>query len=361
MSRRIALERLAGLREVVTFALLVAASVSCALASPDFIGALNFSFILTNAVEVGLMALPMTMLIVMGEVDLSVGSTLGMSMAVLGLLVLHGTPFLLAALVALLVGAAAGLVNGVLCTLFRLPSLVLTLGTYALYRGLAEVLLGTNSVATFPSWFVGWNTRYLVGYLTYTQVFWFACTLVAVVVLHQLRFGRLVTFIGANPLAARYSGIRVDRYRMLIFTVSGITSAVAGLILVSRLGSLDNTAGSGFELIVITAVLLGGTDFRGGRGTILGSFLAILLINVVENGLELIGISAQITTAIIGALLVGSVLIELATTAGRRRMSWRRVAGSLAHAVAAGPESPRSEALQQREKGESERVATSST
>jgi rhamnose transport system permease protein len=323
MRWRIALGRFAGPREGVTFGLLVVAFVGCAFASSDFIGALNFSFILTNAVEVGLMALPMTMLIVMGEIDLSVGSTLGLSAAVMGTLVVQGVPFVLAALCSLVVGALAGLINGVLCTVFRLPSLVLTLGTYALYRGLAEVVIGTQSVATFPSWFVGWNTRYVVGLITYPQVFWVVCTVVAMVVLHQLRFGRTLTFIGANPVAARYSGLRIDRNRILMFTVSGLTSSAAGLILVSRLGSLDNTAGTGFELIVITAVLLGGTDFRGGRGTILGSFFAVLLVNVVENGLELVGISEQITTAIIGALLVGSVLIDLLSSAGRRNLSGR--------------------------------------
>ena len=144
MRWRIALGRFAGPREGVTFGLLVVAFVGCAFASSDFIGALNFSFILTNAVEVGLMALPMTMLIVMGEIDLSVGSTLGLSAAVMGTLVVQGVPFVLAALCSLVVGALAGLINGVLCTVFRLPSLVLTLGTYALYRGLAEVVIGTQ-------------------------------------------------------------------------------------------------------------------------------------------------------------------------------------------------------------------------
>jgi rhamnose transport system permease protein len=357
VSWQVILGRLAGLREAVTFALLVAAFASFALASPDFVGALNFSFILTNAVEVGLMALPMTMLIVMGEIDISVGSMLGLSTAVLGILVLHGVSFVLAALLSLFVGAVTGLVNGLLCTAFRLPSLVLTLGTYALYRGLAEVVLGTQSVSTFPSWYVGWNTRYVVGLISYPEVFWFFCTLIAIVVLHQLRFGRLLTFIGANPVAARYSGVRINNYRVLMFAVSGLTSAVAGLVLVSRLGSLDNTAGSGFELIVITAVLLGGTDFRGGRGTILGSFLAILLINVVENGLELVGVSAQITTAIVGALLVASVLIELVSAAGRRSLFRRRASGMLVRTQVAASEAPQL----RRERRRTEQISTSSS
>lgn len=322
MTWRIALGRLAGLREAVTLALLVVTFAGCGLALPGFLSSLNFTFILTGAVEVGLIALPMTMLIVMGEVDLSVGSTLGLSAAVIGQLVLHHVPFVVAALIALAVGGLAGTVNGVLCTVFRLPSLVLTLGTYALYRGLAEVILGTNAVATFPSWFVGWNQSNAFWVITYPQLFWFACTLVTIVILHQLRFGRELTYIGANAVAARYSGMPINRNKIVTFAASGFMSAIAGLILISRLGSLDNTAGSGFSLIVITAVLLGGTAFQGGRGTILGSFMAILLISAVEDGVQLAGISGQITTAIIGGLLIGSVIVDFVSGVG-----WRRIAG----------------------------------
>jgi rhamnose transport system permease protein len=312
---------LAGTREAVTFALLVIAVTVFSLASPNFFGSLNFSFILTNSVEIGLIALTMTVVMVMGEIDLSVGSTVGLAAAMLGAMVMHGVPFGIAVAIALATGLVAGLVNAALCIRFALPSVVVTLGTLALYRGTAELVIGANTPSNFPSWFVGWNIKYAFGMITYPQIFWFICVLIAIVVLHRLRFGRRVSFIGSNPRAAVFAGIRVNRAKVIIFVASGLMSAVASLILVSRLQSLDNTAGTGFELVVITAVLLGGTDFKGGHGTIIGTVLAVLLIGVVENGLELLGVSAQVTTAVIGALLIVSILIDLATNAAQARTS----------------------------------------
>jgi rhamnose transport system permease protein len=321
MRRRLILSDLAGAREAVTFVLLVIAFTVFSLASPFFFGGLNFSFILTDSVEIGLIALTMTVVMVMGEIDLSVGSTVGLSAAMLGGMVTQGVPFGIAVVIALATGLVAGLVNAALCIRFQLPSLVVTLGTFALYRGIAELIIGGNSVSTFPSWFRGWNTDYAFGQVTYPQIFWVACILLAIVVLHRLRFGRHVSFIGSNPRAAAFAGIRVNRAKIIIFAASGLMSAVASLILVSRLQSLDNTAGTGFELVVITAVLLGGTDYRGGRGTIIGTALAVLLVGVVENGLELLGVSAQVTTACIGALLIVSILVDLATNALQSRWS----------------------------------------
>jgi rhamnose transport system permease protein len=321
MRWRLVFGDLVGAREVVTFGLLVIAVVIFSFASPYFFDGLNFSFILTDSVEIGLIALTMTVVMVMGEIDLSVGSTVGLAAAMLGSLVTHGVPFGVAVAVALASGLVAGVINAAVCIRFALPSLVVTLGTFALYRGIAELVIGGSSVSSFPSWFLGWNTDYAFGQITYPQIFWFCCVLVAIVVLHRLRFGRHVSFIGSNPRAARFAGIRVNRAKLIIFAASGLMSAVASLILVSRLESLDNTAGIGFELVVITAVLLGGTDYKGGRGTIIGTTLAVLLVAVVENGLELLGVSAQVTTGVIGALLIVSILVDLATNALQARTS----------------------------------------
>lgn len=311
-------------REGVTFALLVSTFIVFTVLSPYFFGALNFSFTLTDSLQIGLIALTMTMLMVMGEIDLSVGSIVGLTAAMLGDLSSHGVPFLIAIFLALLTGLIAGLINGLLCIRFKLPSLVITLGTLALYRGLAELLIGANTYVNFPKWFLGWNTHYVIGYVTYPQLFWLGCILVAIVVLHRLRFGRRVTFIGANPRAALFAGIRVNHYKLIMFGASGLMSAIAGLILVSTLQSLDNTAGSGFELVVITAVLLGGTDFRGGRGTIIGTCFAVLLVGAVENGLGLLNVSSQVTTATIGILLIMSILIDLVTKVAMIKLSYVR-------------------------------------
>lgn len=326
MRWRLVFGDLAGAREAVTFGLLVIAFTIFSFESPYFLGSLNVSFILTNSVEIGLIALTMTVVMVMGEIDLSVGSTVGLVAAMLGAMVTHGVPFGVAVVIALATGLGAGLVNAALCIRFQLPSLVVTLGTLALYRGIAELLIGGSTVTTFPGWFLGWNIDYAFGKITYTEIFWLCCTLIAIVVLHRMRFGRHASFIGSNPRAALFAGIRVNRAKVIVFAASGLMSAVAALILVSRLQSLDNTAGTGFELVVITAVLLGGTDYRGGRGTIIGTALAVLLIGVVQNGLELLGVSAQVTSAVIGALLIASILFDLATNALLARWSRPRTA-----------------------------------
>jgi rhamnose transport system permease protein len=202
---RLVLGDLAGTREAVTFALLVIAFTIFSLASPDFLGSLNFSFILTNSVEIGLIALTMTIVMVMGEIDLSVGSIVGLAAAMLGAMVMHGVPFGIAVVIALATGLVAGLVNAALCIRFALPSVVVTLGTLALYRGIAELVIGSNTPSNFPSWFVGWNIDYAFGKITYPQIFWFVCMLIAIVVLHRLRFGRRVSFIGSNPRAAVFA------------------------------------------------------------------------------------------------------------------------------------------------------------
>jgi rhamnose transport system permease protein len=263
----------------------------------------------------------MTLLMVMGEIDLSVGSIVGLTAGVLGLLSSHGVPFVIAVFLSLLIGLIAGLINGWLCIRFRLPSLVITLGTLALYRGIDELLIGANAYVNFPNWFLGWNNDYAFGYVSYPQLFWVGLTLVAIIVLHRMKFGRRVTFIGANPRAALFGGIRVDRYKLIMFGASGLVSAIAALILVSTLQSVDNTAGTGFELVVITAVLLGGTDFKGGHGTIIGTFVAVLLVGVVENGLGLLNVSGQVTTAVIGILLIVSILIDLASNSLQYKFS----------------------------------------
>jgi len=322
---RLILGDLAGAREAVSFVLLVIAFTIFSFASPYFLSSLSFSFILTDSVEIGLIALTMTVVMVMGEIDLSVGSIVGLCAAMLGAMTTDGVPFVIAIVIALATGLVAGLLNAALCIRFGRPSVVVTLGTLALYRGIAELVIGSSNISSFPSWFGGWNIKYAFGMITYPQIAWFVLIGVAIVVLHRLRFGRHVSFIGSNPRAAVFAGIRVNRMKIIVFAASGLMSAVAALILVSRLQSVDNTAGVGFELVVITAVLLGGTDFKGGDGTIVGTALAVLLIGVVEYGLELLGVSAQVTTAVIGALLIVSILVDLATNALQAR-GWRYTA-----------------------------------
>lgn len=310
---------LAGLREGVSFLLLAIAVVVSMSLSPYFLNAQNLSFTATDALEIGIIALPMTLVMVMGEIDLSVGSTVGLSVAVMGSLSAHHVPFAFSILATLLTGLAAGLLNQYLCARFKLPSLVITLGTFALYRGLAEVILGAGTTSSFPSWFTGWDARYVASHVTYPQMAFVGMAVIFVVLLHRMRFGRIAYFIGGNAVAARYAGLKVNRAKSVAFGLTGLAAALSGIILASRLQSVDSTTGTGLELTVITAVLLGGTDFRGGKGTIIGTLIAVILEGVVQNGLQLGGFSAQITTAIIGGLLVISFVLDAGSTAIRSK------------------------------------------
>jgi rhamnose transport system permease protein len=279
--------------------------------SPYFLDAKNFSVLSSQYLEVGLMALPMTLLIVVGEIDLSVASMLGAVAAVFGELVANGVALGLAIPIALAFGALLGTVNGVLVTRFGLSSLVVTLGTLALYRGIAEVVLGDQTLFGFPAGFVGLDTRYIGStLLTYPQLGFAVLAVGFGLVLARSSIGRMLYFTGSNPRAALFAGIRVARFKLALFALSGLLSAVAALTLASRFQSVRNDTGLGLELPVITAVLLGGTDITGGRGTILGTVAAALLVATIRNGMTLANLPDEAGVATVGGLLVVSLLVS---------------------------------------------------
>jgi rhamnose transport system permease protein len=299
-----------GPREVVTLAILLIVVAVSSHGSPFFLSDANISFAATDAIEILLLALPLTLLVALGEIDLSVGSIVGLVVAIAAPLTAHRVPFGLVIVAMLATGVLAGLVNGLLTTRFRLPSLVVTIATLALFRGLAEVILGDQTLSGFPDWFVGWDRTYLVGLLTIPHVATLVLVIVFAVFLHRSRYGRLLLFIGANSRAAQFAGIDVARAKVLTFALTGLMSAVAAIVLMSRLQAVDNTTGVGLELAAITAVLLGGAELNGGSGKIVGTVMAVAVVALVANGLQLSGFSAQVTTAITGALLIASFVVD---------------------------------------------------
>src|SRR5688572_4910367 len=259
--------------------------------------------------EVALVALPMTFIIITGGIDLSVGSIMGLTAILLGVFWQNlGLPLAAAVVLAVGVGAFAGFCNGLLITRLRVPPLIATLATLALYRGLAEGISQARSVRGYPEWFFLLGQGEVLGVPTQLWIL-----LVAIVIfwvlLSRTTFGRSIYAIGHNETAARYSAIKVDRIKLIIYTLSGLMSGLAGVIFVSRVSTTRSDMGTGLELDVIAAVVLGGTSIFGGVGTIAGTVLGFTLIQLLKNGLALTGVKGDATIVVIGTVLILSILI----------------------------------------------------
>ncbi|MBN9027116.1 MAG: ABC transporter permease [Rhizobiales bacterium] len=258
--------------------------------------------------EVGLVALAMTFVIVTGGIDLSVGSILGLTAILLGVFWHNlGMPLPVAMVLAIVAAGIGGLVNGVIITRFKVPPLIATLATLALYRGLAEGISQARSVRGYPDWFFVLGQGDVWGVPTQLWILG-ALVIVAGVILGLTTFGRATYAAGANETGARFSGISVDRTKLLIYTASGLVAGLAGVIFVSRVSTTRSDMGTGLELDVITAVVLGGTSIFGGRGTIIGTVLGLILMQALKNGLALSGVKGDGTIVVIGLVLILAIV-----------------------------------------------------
>jgi rhamnose transport system permease protein len=278
--------------------------------TPYFLNAQNLSRASSDFMEIGLMMLSMVFIIITGNIDLSVASNLGMSASLMGLLHNLGVNIWVAVLAGLLLGSLGGLLNGYLVARVRLPSLVVTLGTYAFYRGIANVFLGDQAATGYPPAFTFLGQGKIFGTLIpFSVALFIILAILFGLVLHRTTFGRYLYAIGNNENACIYSGVPVRRIKIIIFTLSGFMSALAGLILAARFGSTRPDIGTGLELAVITAVVLGGVDINGGIGTMIGAVLAITLIGLMRFGMGLLNIQGQVQGIVIGLLLILSILL----------------------------------------------------
>jgi rhamnose transport system permease protein len=278
--------------------------------SPQFLTSDSFTTGSLDFSEIALMALPLTLVVVAAEIDLSIASVLGLSSALMATLWNGGLPLELIMPICIVAGALCGAFNGLLVTRLGLPSLAVTIGTLALFRGLAFVVIGDDSVTDFPT---VWTDR-AIGNFAGTAIpnvivlFAILAALFAVL-LHFTPFGRSVYAIGANQEAAFFSGLRVKRIKLALFVLSGAVAALAGVVISLRNSTAAANVGVGFELTVVTAVLLGGVSIFGGRGTIGGVILALLLLGGIQKALLLSeSISSYWIQIVTGVLLVGSVL-----------------------------------------------------
>ena len=296
-------------RDAAMIALLVAVWMYASANVEFFDGPLTLTYLLLDVAPILLIALPMTLVIISGEIDLSVASIVGLSSVLVGVLHDGGMSLPMAAVCALLAGVACGAFNGFLIAYLGLPSLAVTIGSLALFRGLAVGLLGTTAVTDFPEKWTDMATD-KIGDSRIPQIMipFLVLAVLFGLLLHFTSFGRGIYDIGLNKEAAHFSGVNVERTKFLLFVMSGAVSAFAGIYFTLRFGSARGDNANGMELQVIAAVLLGGVSIFGGRGRIFGVIAGVLLIGVISSALRLDGITVNVINIIIGLLLVASVM-----------------------------------------------------
>jgi rhamnose transport system permease protein len=293
-----------------------------ALRTPGYLTVGNWINVFELSIEKIIVALIMTFIIINAEIDLSVASVMGLAACTMGFLFAGGMPMAGAVAAALAVGLLAGLFNSFWIGIVGLPSLVVTLAGLIGYRGLAYVLLEDRSIGAFPEWFNQMGQDPFIGPLPLAMILFVIFLVLAIVVLHYSAFGRYVYVIGNSKDVARYAGVKVQRTKMILFVASATIAALAGVLYGARLGAVRGDSAVGFELDIITMVLLGGVSIFGGSGSLWGVLLSILIILNLRNGMSLANFSGHMQTGVIGVLLILSVLIP--NLAANFQAYWKR-------------------------------------
>ncbi len=269
----------------------------------------NISNIFRLSIEKAIVVVVMAFVIINAEIDLSVASIMGLAASVLAYTYEAGQPLIIGIVAALVVGLICGLINGYFIAYLGIPSLVVTLAGLIMFRGAARILLEDRSVGNYPDWFTNIAQAEVIGPFPITIVIFIALFVLCYVILQYSTFGRYVYAIGNNLEGSEYAGIDVKRVKMWIFVASALIATVAGIFYAARLGNIRANAAEGFELDIITIVLLGGVSIFGGKGTMLGVGLSLLLVLNLRNGMSLTNVNGNTQTSVVGLLLILSVLI----------------------------------------------------
>ncbi len=297
------------LQRLLPFLTLVALFVGLAVASPHFLTGTNLSSVVRQTAVINIMALGMTMIIICGGIDLSVGSILAMG-GLLGAMAMEkGWPVGVGVLIGVLTGMLCGWVNGFLTTRLRINPFIVTLGTLGIVRGLALIISNGLPVHQLPKSFayLGEGTVLRVPFVLFVLI---ACAVIVHVILEHTKLGRYAFAIGSNQEAALYAGVNIGLVTVAIYTLGGMLTGLAGMIEASRLMTGQPTAGQGYELQAIAAVVIGGGSLRGGEGTVVGTLVGALIMGLLANGSDLLGISPYLQQAIIGAVIILAVAID---------------------------------------------------
>lgn len=304
--------------ETLLFVVAVAIFIVNSFASPYFLDPWNLSDATFNFTEKAMIAFGMAMLIIAGDIDLSVAAIIALASTAMGIAMEAGVGVPGLVLVGLLTGLACGAVNGVLVAGMGLPSIVVTIGTMSLFRGISSIVLGDQAYTGYPPEFAYFGQGYVFWVFSFELVLFAVMAVAFWVLLHRTNFGRTVYAIGNNPTAALFSGIRVDRVRFILFLLTGLMSGIAAVCLTSRLGSTRPTIATGWELEVVTMVVLGGVNILGGSGTIPGVVLAAFVMGLVTFGFGLLNVPGIVMSIFIGLLLIGVIALP------RLWARWRR-------------------------------------
>ncbi|MDF0696340.1 ABC transporter permease [Rhizobium sp. MC63] len=305
------LRRIIASWEVLLFGVAVLIFIFNSLASPYFLDAWNLSDATFNFTEKAMIAFAMALLVISGEIDLSVAAIIALASTAMGAAaqVGIGTPGLV--LIGIGTGLACGIFNGVLVSVLKLPSIVVTIGTMSLFRGISYIVLGDQAYGKYPADFAYFGQGYVVWVFSFEFVLFIVLAILFAILLHATNFGRQVYAIGNNDFAARFSGIPVERVKFILFLLTGIMSGIAAVCLTSRLGSTRPSIAQGWELEVVTMVVLGGISILGGSGTIVGVVIAAFVMGLVTFGLGLLNVPGIVMSIFIGLLLIITIAIPI--------------------------------------------------
>ena len=292
-----------------------------AQASPYFLDAWNLSDATFNFTEKAMIAFAMALVIITGEIDLSVASIIALVSTCMGFAVQQGADTTTLVLIAIVAGAACGAFNGLLVAVMGLPSIVVTIGTLSLFRGIAYIVLGDKAYSGYPESFAFFGQGYVWWVITFEMVLFTVFALVFYVLLHRTSFGRSALAIGNNPTAALFSGIRVARVKFILFVLTGVMAAVAAVCLTSRLGSTRPSIAVGWELEIVTMVVLGGVNILGGSGTIPGVVIAAIVMGMVTFGLGLLNVPGIVMSIFVGLLLITVIALPIIIKRARQRVT----------------------------------------
>lgn len=305
------LRRIMGSWEVLLLGVAILIFIANSLASPYFLNAWNLSDATFNFTEKAIIAFAMALLIIAGEIDLSVAAIIALASTAMGAAAQMGagTPGLVA--IGIGTGLLCGAFNGFLVAGLKLPSIVVTIGTMSLFRGISYMVLGDQAYGKYPADFAYFGQGYVFWVISFEFVLFIAMAILFAILLHATNFGRQVYVIGTNPFAARFSGIPVERMKFILFLLTGLMSGIAAVCLTSRLGSTRPSIAQGWELEVVTMVVLGGVSILGGSGTIAGVVIAAFVMGLVTFGLGLLNVPGIVMSIFVGLLLIITIAIPI--------------------------------------------------
>lgn len=297
--------------ESFLFLVMVLVFIANCVNSPYFLDAWNLSDATYNFTEKAMIAFPLTLLIIVGEIDISVASIMALSSVGMGVFSQYGLSTYTLVLIGIMVGGLCGLTNGLMVTLFRIPSIVVTIGTMSLFRGIGYILLSTKVAKQYPKGFEYFGQGYVFWVFSFEFALFSVFALVFYILLHHTHFGRITYAIGNNETASYYSGISVNRHKLILFVLVGLCAGIASVLLTSRLGSTRPSIATGWELGIITIVMLGGVNILGGSGSILGVVIALILMGLLTYGVGLLNIPGIVMSVIVGSMLISVVSLPI--------------------------------------------------